>query len=359
MTFCTGVATAAKSTACLGADLLFQTLISFLVCSQPQAQPPPKAHSAPPTISLPAGSTKTIDFRRLCNANSDYTLTDLLGHTYYAQICGTAARSCLPSGWENEYEYGRVIQSWGDAPSCGTAECVEERTGAPACCTASCQVIAVQAPVLTPITNGDPSLGVQLTYQGEQPTISDPYHCDWNVATGSPFPRVTHMQFFCDPTVTGFASFFDVSQNATDDCEYFLSFKTSEVCLDAASISSGWIFNIVVLSSFGLYAIVGSLINLYGYGSCAFPNRAFWAEVESLAFDGFKFAVTCGRARGGSKGAYSSAASGGASSSFGVGQSSTAAFSSVANSDAPAFSVAVSSSSADSRTGYNAVGVDS
>lgn len=237
------------------------------------------------------GSSYVMDFRRLCNAGQDYMLADSIGHTYYAQICGTAAKSCLPKDWENEYEYGRVIQTWSDPPPCDPTDppCVEERTGAEVCCTEPCQVIAVATPSFTEIVPGDASQGVQLTYMGETPTLSDPYQCDWNPATGSPFPRVTHLQFFCDPNQQGFASMYAVDQNATDDCEYTVKFKTDLVCVTGLPISGGWIFNIIFLTCFGLYAIIGTGINFYKHRTCEFPNKAFWAELESLVFDGVRF----------------------------------------------------------------------
>lgn len=229
-----------------------------------------------------------FDLRRLCNGNADYVMTDPLGHTYYAQICGTAGKSCLPSGWENEYEYGRVIQTWGSPPTPCDMSCVEERTGAPTCCSEPCQVIAVQQPVFTTIQPGDPTQGIMLTYFGETPTGSDvrldcpavaprharclpatprptprtqPYACDFNPATGAPYPRVTHMQFYCDPTVAGFAKLYEVDQNATDDCDYTLKFKTSAVCMPG--ISGGWIFCIIVMAGFGAYAIFGTLVTYW------------------------------------------------------------------------------------------------
>ena len=48
-------------------------------------------------FSFPWGSsTVTYDLRGLCNPNQDYVISDNYGHTYYAQLCGSAAKSCLP-----------------------------------------------------------------------------------------------------------------------------------------------------------------------------------------------------------------------------------------------------------------------
>lgn len=119
-----------------------------------------------------------------------------------------------------------------------------------------------------------------------------------------------------------------VDQNATDDCEYTVKFKTDLVCVTGLPISGGWIFNIIFLVSgghdghvmmltvgagaastqnhnrppavptprwrararvqtcFGLYAIIGTGINFYKHRTCEFPNKAFWAELESLVSGG-------------------------------------------------------------------------
>ncbi|MCV5901630.1 hypothetical protein OFN63_36615, partial [Escherichia coli] len=71
----------------------------------PASRPATHPAAAAAAAAAPAGTLYSYDLRSLCNANADYTLTDAVGHTYYAQICGTAAKSCLPETWENEYEY--------------------------------------------------------------------------------------------------------------------------------------------------------------------------------------------------------------------------------------------------------------
>ena len=42
-------------------------------------------------------ATYTFDFRALCNPSADYSVTDAEGHEYFAQVCGTAKKSCLPT----------------------------------------------------------------------------------------------------------------------------------------------------------------------------------------------------------------------------------------------------------------------
>jgi len=132
-----------------------------------------------------AGSVISFDFRPLCNGGRDYKLDDAYGHTYYAQICGTSSKRCLPQTWTNQYEYGRTVQAWGTAPDCVefAPQCVETGTGQPICCTEDCQVTAVRDAVFSPVVPSDLSQGIQLTYFGESPTADDvsgsdlPSHC--------------------------------------------------------------------------------------------------------------------------------------------------------------------------------------
>lgn len=191
-------------------------------------------------------------------------MQDAVGHTYYAQICGIAGQNCLPQTWENEYEYGHVVQTWGSLPNCNEVipECVEERTNSPVCCTAPCEVVAVQSASFSLLNPNDPGGGLQITYIGETPTQSDTHLCGIDPATGNRYPRVTQMQFFCDEAQTGFANLYEVDQNATDDCLYTLKFKTALACA-GTSISGGWIFVAIVLSTFGAYVIAGTLWQYY------------------------------------------------------------------------------------------------
>jgi len=245
--------------------------------------------------SAPGGSF-TLALRGLCKADGDYRLDDGLGHVYSAQICGTAREPCLPKGWLNEYEYGRVVQKWGGAPSCNDtgagAECVEESTGLPVCCTASCQVVAVRQPTASLIDPRDASKGFELFYFGETPTLSDPAVCDLD-ANGAPFPRTTHMQFLCDWSADGYANFFAVSQNATDDCDYTLKFKTKAACVGSPPLSGGWWFDIVVLTAGAAYYLLFSALNLRATGTFGLPasHVAWWAATNLLALEGLLFAL--------------------------------------------------------------------
>lgn len=234
------------------------------------------AISAPAYVARPryfsiAGDAVKFDLRRLCNANADYQMTDAVGHTYYAQICGRAGKACLPADWENQYEYGRVIQTWGSAPLCGPNNpptCVEEDTSPPqlVCCSEPCQVIGTNQPTFSTVVPGDPTQGIVLTYLGEQPTSSDPYSCDYDPTTGQPYHRVTHLQFFCDPDVQGFANLFEVDQNSTDDCDYTLKFKTNAVCM-GSGLSGGWTFVIVMASLTTLFVVGSSFKNFRRTGT--------------------------------------------------------------------------------------------
>jgi len=89
-----------------------------------------------------------------------------------------------------------------------------------------------------------------------------PYVCDYDPDTGAPYPRITHMQFFCDPAQVGFANFYEVGINATDNCDYTLKFKTNIACLPGllGGLSGGWVFNIIVMSGAALYLGIGSFL---------------------------------------------------------------------------------------------------
>lgn len=55
--------------------------------------------------TAPDGSKSvTFDSASLCST-TDYILTDVKGHNYYAQICGTAKHNCLPATWQHTCEY--------------------------------------------------------------------------------------------------------------------------------------------------------------------------------------------------------------------------------------------------------------
>ena len=242
------------------------------------------------------GGRFTLALRGLCNPLADYKLDDGLGHVYYAQICGSAREPCLPKGWLNEYEYGRVTQKWGPPPSCNDtgagAECIEESTGLPVCCTSDCQVIAVQQPVASMIDPLDASKGFELFYLGETPTLSDPAVCDRD-PNGVPYPRTTHMQFLCDWSADGYARFFSVTQNATDDCDYTLRFKTRAACVGAEPLSGGWVFDILVLVAGSAYWLLFSALNYRATGAFRLPaqHAAFWAASNALALEGLLFAL--------------------------------------------------------------------
>lgn len=247
------------------------------------------------------GGSFTYDLRGLCNRARDYRFPDWssgqsedsLGHTYYAQICGTASQSCLPKDWQSEYEYGRAVQSWGSAPDCDFS-CYEEGTEVPVCCTAPCSVIAVSAPQFNLLNPGKPEDGFELVYTGETPTGSDPYSCDYNPDTFQPYPRETHMQFVCDPKQDGFARFVNAWQNTSDDCYYQLTFATRAACLpDQIPLSGGWIFNILVFSAAAAYLLVGGGLAWHFEKRIGLPSAhlAFWSNVNDLAFEGLLFVL--------------------------------------------------------------------
>jgi hypothetical protein len=152
--------------------------------------------------------------------------------------------------------------------------------------------VAVQKPIASLIDARDASKGFELFYYGETPTGSDPAVCDRD-PNGVPYPRTTHMQFMCDWSVDGYAKFFAVAQNATDDCDYTLKFKTRAACVGAEPLSGGWYFDIVVLVSGGLYWLLFSALNFRATGAFQLPasHLAFWAASNALALEGLLFAL--------------------------------------------------------------------
>lgn len=277
-----------SSAKCPVEDPAARTQRSYSSPPSPSPLPPCLAEGSCTYQTIYQGISHSFDFRRLCDPGRDYILSDGLGHTYSAQICGTAWKECLPATWENQYQFGNVIQSWGSPPPCNN-RCVDGRTGQPICCTEDCQVIAVAKPTFSTVVQGDPTQGLQLTYIGETPTASDPYKCPIDPSTGAPYPRVTHMQFYCDAGTTGFANLFEASQNATEGCEYYLKFKTSLACVNSGGLSGGWVFNIIVMVAVTVYLGAGSFLNYRNKGTWEVPNKSFWAEVESLIMDGMAF----------------------------------------------------------------------
>jgi hypothetical protein len=210
---------------------------------------PPGCHPSCLYSTSVKGVTYSFDFAPLCNAASDYTTLDAQGHAYAAQVCGTARQQCLPSGWLTQYDYGAVVQSWGAPPPCAGSPppCVSPESGAPQCCTGECSVVGISSGVTAfrPLDAGNAGAGFELVLVGETPTASDPYMCERDPSTLQPYPRVTHMRFTCDTGQRGFARLVGASQNDTDNCEYFLDFKTSLVCVNAP-LSGGWAFLITL-----------------------------------------------------------------------------------------------------------------
>ena len=150
----------------------------------------------------------------------------------------------------------------------------------------------MQKPIASMIDPRDASKGFELFYYGETPTLSDPAVCDRD-PNGAPYPRTTHMQFICDWSADGYANFFAVSQNATDDCDYTLKFKTRAACVGAQPLSGGWVFDIIVLVGGALYYLLFSALNLRATGAFRLPapHAAFWAASNLLALEGLLFAL--------------------------------------------------------------------
>jgi hypothetical protein len=206
-----------------------------------------------------------------------------------------------PCRWEAYYQYGSTVQTWGSAPPClsvGSPGCTDKDTGSAVCCTESCAVVGLPdraSEAFTAVDPHDAAAGFDLAFLGEPPTGDDPYRCDSNPATGAAYPRVTHYRFLCDPAQRGFARLAGAAQNASDDCEYFLTFYTDRVCLGVA-LSGGWVFVISVLAAAAAYLAACVALN-YRAGArsaaalLSLPpaHAAFWGEAVDLMFEGLLF----------------------------------------------------------------------
>jgi hypothetical protein len=160
--------------------------------------------------------------RSLCS-ETDYSTDDGLGHTYYANLCGSAAKQCLPLGWTETYEYGVAVQTWGSVPPCNlsdtsTLSCFDKDGMIPSCCTEDCQILGVGAPHYKLMNPSNAQAGVNATFTGAPPDDDDPFWCPFNPATGSQYSRTVTYMLTCDPTVQG-ALLLQAVQNSTENCE--------------------------------------------------------------------------------------------------------------------------------------------
>ena len=134
--------------------------------------------------------TNHYDLRSLCNTTHDYLINDTQGHSYFANVCGTTTQNCAPPTWMAQYEYGSMVQLWGDTPSCDTKQCANVYTGAPECCTADCEVFAIPTsfvpPNVTYLNASSPGAGIRLALTAAQQPFQDPFQCDYvNPETGA------------------------------------------------------------------------------------------------------------------------------------------------------------------------------
>ena len=113
------------------------------------------------TVNDPQDNNATFnfDFSSLCQG-TDYSVTDVLGHTYYANVCKEAQKQCLPADcdnypycvpWQNTYIYGNAIKMWGNTPPFPPKDpslnCyLPTAPQTPVACTKACQVLGVGSP---------------------------------------------------------------------------------------------------------------------------------------------------------------------------------------------------------------------
>ena len=244
----------------------------------------------------------TFDFSSLC-ASTDFMLTDQAEHTYYANVCGTAAHNCLPATWSNTYEFGVAVQFWGATPACGNPPACKDKQNTAKCCTADCQVLGTGAPMWSLLDPTNPTTGgVKARFLGAAASDSDPFWCTFNPSTGAQYEREVHFNFNCDESVDGITPL-EAVQNSTNDCRYMLEFATSKACAGGSGsdgLSGGWIFIIILVCVAFVYIVGGMGYNYYTKQRLEFPNVELWATFADLVRDGFLFVGHGFKKQGGS-----------------------------------------------------------
>eukprot|EP00163_Fabomonas_tropica_P010107 TRINITY_DN20129_c0_g1_i1.p1 TRINITY_DN20129_c0_g1~~TRINITY_DN20129_c0_g1_i1.p1 ORF type:complete len:233 (-),score=55.41 TRINITY_DN20129_c0_g1_i1:221-919(-) len=200
------------------------------------------------------------DFSKLASA-TDYTASETSGGTTYTftfNICKEISAGC--------------------GGATGVASCQSWGTGAQ-----SCGVLSKME-----ITEGDG--GVIFTYPG---------------GDGG---RTTHVVLGCGESETP-GNF--TASTASDGITYTITGTSSLTCVGGGKkkgLSGGWIFFIILISSFSVYLIGGTVYKAQRQGQSgieAVPNIDFWRNLPGLIKDGFRFTFgLCGRG-GGAQGGYS------------------------------------------------------
>ena len=298
--------------------------------------------------SCPDGRRACFCRSSLCAAGQgDYTFDDGLGHTYYANICGAAAKKCLPKGWVETYQFGVAVQTWGSVPACNLSDpttlCLDHDGQIPTCCSEDCQVLGVGQPKYTLTDPTNPLAGVNATFQGAPPDDDDPFWCPWNPQTGSQYPRTVTYSLQCDKSVSGALPLVAV-QNKTEDCEcvvfallsgavpalrpcapahvvlclltpllrrvscsYLLVFASMLACPDvtarprpgpgrgSSGLSGGSVFAIIFFVGLFVYVAVGMLWTYRQEKAWYCPNRFFWSSVGDHVGRGWTFLLFCGK----------------------------------------------------------------
>ena len=109
-----------------------------------------------------------------------------------ASIFVASSSPVASRSWLSQYEYGSVVQLWGDTPPCTTKGCVNGYSGLPECCTQPCYVPGIPTEFVQPnATFIDPAsqgLGLSLLMTGEaygRGFDSYFYNCNTDPSTGT------------------------------------------------------------------------------------------------------------------------------------------------------------------------------
>ncbi|KAF2071847.1 hypothetical protein CYY_006839 [Polysphondylium violaceum] len=104
--------------------------------------------------------------------------------------------------------------------------------------------------------------------------------------------RSTVLKLYCYEGTTVESLSVDDSNNCGVVIEANIPCPGVKIPVKKSGLSGGWIFIIILFSSFAAYAIFGSIINWkvrHQSGSSIFPNSSFWSNFGSLIKDGVFF----------------------------------------------------------------------
>uniref|UniRef100_T1IV81 MRH domain-containing protein n=1 Tax=Strigamia maritima TaxID=126957 RepID=T1IV81_STRMM len=132
---------------------------------------------------------------------------------------------------------------------------------------------------------------ILLKYKG-----GDPYHHCKDINNKSQ-PRQTLVMITCGPPLKGELTLLEENIGEQEECYYLFQFESNVACTPQDGLSAGSIFCIILLTSVGLYLLIGFLhqrIVVGAKGLEQIPNYNMWKEFGKLQADGCDFLCRCG-----------------------------------------------------------------